>query len=91
VLLRASDLAANLREVRSLRSDLDVLREEVVRERAMDRRRMAALEVHEPQPVQKDRGEILLVFLAVNGCKMLAKDARKRLQALFRKFKTIFD
>jgi len=51
----------------------------VARERAIDRRRIAALEHEEPQPMQKDRGEILRALLAANGGKMLAKDARKRM------------
>ncbi len=33
----------------------------------------------EPQPLQKDRGDILRALLAVNGGKMLAKDARKKM------------
>jgi hypothetical protein len=32
----------------------------------------------EPQPMQKDRAEILRALLVANGGKMLAKDARKR-------------
>jgi uncharacterized coiled-coil protein SlyX len=34
----------------------------------------------EPQPLQRDRGEILRVLLAANGGKMLAKDARKKMR-----------
>lgn len=33
----------------------------------------------EPQPRQKDRSEILRALLAANGGKMLAKDARKKM------------
>ena len=33
----------------------------------------------EPQPLQRDRGEILSALLAVNGGKMLAKDARQKM------------
>jgi len=33
----------------------------------------------EPQPMQKDRAEILRALLAANGGKMLAKEARKRM------------
>ena len=33
----------------------------------------------EPQPLQKDRGEILRALLAANGGKMLATDARKKM------------
>ena len=32
-----------------------------------------------PQPLQKDRGEILRALLAANGGKMLATDARKKM------------
>lgn len=33
----------------------------------------------EPQPLQKDRADILRALLAANGGKMLAKDARKKM------------
>lgn len=33
----------------------------------------------DPQPLQKDRGEILRALLAANGGKMLAKDARRKM------------
>jgi hypothetical protein len=33
----------------------------------------------EPQPLQKDRAEILIALLAANGGKMLAKDARNKM------------
>jgi len=79
VLMAASDLTMILSEIKATRAELDALREEVARERAIDRRRIAALEREEPQPMQKDRGEILRALLAANGGKMLAKDARKRM------------
>jgi hypothetical protein len=44
VLLSASDLAAILKEVRSLREELEELRASVAEERARDRRRITALE-----------------------------------------------
>ena len=47
---------------------------------AHDRRRLAALEKVEPQPLQKDRGEILRALIAANGGKMLAKDARAKMR-----------
>jgi uncharacterized protein YhdP len=34
----------------------------------------------EPQPMQKDRGEILRALLAANGGKMIAKDARQKMR-----------
>ena len=33
----------------------------------------------EPQPLQKDRGEILRALIAANGGKMLAKEARQKM------------
>ena len=40
----------------------------------------------EPQPLQKDRGEILRALLAANGGKMLAKDARKKMHLIKPRF-----
>ncbi|MEI2763782.1 hypothetical protein [Methanothrix soehngenii] len=34
----------------------------------------------EPQPLQKDRAEILLALIIANGGKMLAKDARQKMR-----------
>jgi len=79
VLMAASDLTMILSEMKATKTELDAMREEVARERAIDRRRIAVLERKEPQPLQKDRGEILRALLAANGGKMLAKDARKRM------------
>ena len=47
---------------------------------AYDRQRLAKLEKAEPQPLQKDRGEILRALIAANGGKMLAKDARQKMR-----------
>ena len=47
---------------------------------AYDRQRLARLEKVEPQPMQRDRGEILRALLAANGGKMLAKDARQKMR-----------
>ena len=46
---------------------------------ATDRRRLAALEKVELQPMQKDRGEILRALIAANGGKMLAMEARQKM------------
>lgn len=40
----------------------------------------------EPQPLQKNRGEILRALLAVNGGKMLAKKARQQMRMPKNKF-----
>jgi hypothetical protein len=53
--------------------------EPLYREIAFDRKRIAKLEQSEPQPIQKDRGEILRALLAANGGKMLAKEARHKM------------
>jgi hypothetical protein len=46
---------------------------------AHDRQRLAKLEQIEPQPMQRDRGEILRALIVANGGKMLATDARKKM------------
>ena len=47
---------------------------------AQDRQRIAKLErPPEPQPMQKDRAEVLRALLVANGGKMLATDARKKM------------
>jgi hypothetical protein len=45
----------------------------------MIRQRIAKLEQKDPQPIQKDRGEILRALLAANDGKMLAKEARQKM------------
>jgi hypothetical protein len=54
--------------------------EPLYREIAYDRQRIAKLEHIEPQPLQRDRGEILRALLAANGGKMLAMDARQKMR-----------
>jgi hypothetical protein len=41
--------------------------------------RLRNLEKIEPQPLQRDRGEILRALLIANGGKMLAKEARQKM------------
>jgi chromosome segregation ATPase len=44
-------------------------------------------EIHKrPQPMQKDRGEILRALIAANGGKMLLKDARKKMHLIKPRF-----
>jgi hypothetical protein len=64
-------------EVESLRSteERDISR--LALDIAYDRQRISRLERVEPQPLQRDRADILRALLAANGGKMLAKDARK--------------
>ena len=53
--------------------------EHLARSNAEDRQRITKLEKVEPQPLQKDRAEILRALIAANGGKMLAKDARQKM------------
>jgi len=47
---------------------------------AQDRQRIAKLErPPEPQPMQRDRAEVLRALLVANGGKMLATDARRKM------------
>jgi len=70
-------MAARMTAVESLQEQ-DITR--IYCDIAQDRQRIAKLErPPEPQPMQKDRAEILRALLAANGGKMLAKDARKKM------------
>jgi hypothetical protein len=68
------------RATKPLQDRLDALQEEIALERAYDRQRIAKLEQNEPQPLQRDRGEILRALIAANGGKMLAKEARQKMR-----------
>lgn len=73
-------------EVQALKARIDALEcrqnediERLALDIALDRQRLSKLEKVEPQPLQKDRGEILRALIAANGGKMLAKDARQKM------------
>jgi len=77
---------AIIEEVQSLRDQMKALEsrqnediERLGRDIAYDRQRLAKLEKIKPQPLQKDRGEILRALIAANGGRMLAKDARQKM------------
>jgi hypothetical protein len=86
-------LSQLLIELQTLRSEVAQLREDnqdledrikeledlTARERALDRQRLANLEHKEPQPTQKDRGDILRALLAANNGKLLRSQARKKM------------
>ena len=68
----------------ALNAKLEVFQEIVPWVEALSKkmaRLQAQVEAQEkkPQPLQKDRGEILRALIAANGGKMLAKDARKKM------------
>ena len=76
---QGNELAALRSKLASLESLQESEISRVCVDIAQDRRRLAALEKVEPQPLQKDRGEILRALIAANGGKMLAKDARQKM------------
>jgi predicted RNase H-like nuclease (RuvC/YqgF family) len=67
------------KEIASLKTAQEKEVERLALEAACDRQRIAKLEQKEPQPLQKDRGEILRALIATNGGKMLAKYARLKM------------
>jgi hypothetical protein len=76
-----------VQEVHSLRDQIAALEarqaadiERLALDMALDRQRITKLEKVEPQPLQKDRADILRALIAANGGKMLAKDARAKLK-----------
>ena len=75
-----------LQEVQGMREQINALEtrqdediERLGREIAYDRQRLTRLEKVKPQPLQKDRAEILRALIAANGGRMLAKDARQKM------------
>jgi len=77
LVVRMDTLQAQITKMESLQEQ-DVTR--IYCDIAQDRQRIAKLErPPEPQPTQKDRGEVLRALLAANNGKMLAKDARKKM------------
>ena len=75
-----------VQEVHSLRDQIAALEarqtadiERLALDIALDRQRLTKLEKVEPQPLQKDRGEILRALIVANGGTMLAKDARQKM------------
>ena len=64
----------------ALKRELEAFQDITGREIALDRQRISKLEHVEPQPMQRDRAEILKALMAANGGKMLAKDARSKMR-----------
>jgi uncharacterized membrane protein len=69
-----------LQELQALRASQEADIERLALDIALDRQRLARLEKIEPQPLQKDRGEILRASIAANGGRMLAMDARQKMR-----------
>ena len=74
------EIAALRLKVASLESLQEQDTNRICRDIAIDRQRLKRLEKAEPQPLQKDRGEILRALIVANGGKMLAKDARQKMR-----------
>ena len=84
IIIRAT--APILQELQALRASQEADIERLALDIALDRQRLAKLERVEPQPLQKDRGEILRALIAANGGKMLAKDARQKMHLIKPRF-----
>jgi hypothetical protein len=75
-----------LQEIEELRSRQDSDYERFTGDICDHGQRLKNLEKIEPQPLQKDRGEILRALLVANGGKMLAKDARQKMHLIKPRF-----
>jgi hypothetical protein len=56
---------------------------------AYDRQRITELEKVEPQPMQRDRADILKALLTANGGKMLAEDTRQKMRLSKERFSNL--
>ena len=70
-------LLEGLKEISNLRAELEHLQEKFARDIAEDRRRIAVLEHREPEPRNRDRGEVLTALIIKNGGHIPRQDARK--------------
>ena len=87
-----------VQEVHSLRDQIAALEahqtadiERLALDMALDRQRITKLEKVEPQPLQKDRADILRALIAANGGKMLAKDARQKMHLHKNRFSELLE
>ena len=70
-------LLDGLKEISTLRAELEHLQEKFAGDIAEDRRRIAVLEHCEPEPRNRDRGEVLAGLIIKNGGHIPRQDARK--------------
>jgi len=75
-----------LQEVQSLKDQINALEsrqnediERLALDIALDRQRISRLEKVKPQPLQRDRAEILRALIVANGGRMLAKEVRLKM------------
>jgi len=87
------ELAAMREKLASIESREEQDIDRICLDIAQDRQRIARLErpEKEPQPMQKDRAEILRALLAANGGKMLAKVARQKMHLPKNRFSELLD
>lgn len=75
------EIAALRDQLASLEKDRDVLSDnQLIQLKLINELRGSVTKKEEPQPLQKDRGEILRALIVGNGGKMLAKDARQKMR-----------
>ena len=76
-----TEIAALRIELENLRRQRDEELARVFKEIALDRQRLTRLEIQldDPTPSQKDRGDILRALLAANEGKMPEKEARQKM------------
>ena len=80
-----AELAALRAEVATLQKENITLSEnQVIQLRLIKQLQEAAR--RQPQPLQRDRADILRALLAANGGKMLAKDARQKMHLIKPRF-----
>lgn len=86
IVVPISVFQALLQDIQSLKDQIKLLEgrqnediERLALDIAYDRQRLTKLEKVEPQPLQRDRADILRALIAANGGKILAKDARQKM------------
>jgi uncharacterized membrane protein len=83
------------KEIRALNARLEAIQKDMnsLAENQLNQLRLIAdiRKVQEPQPLQKDRREILRALIAANGGKMLAKEARQKMHLSKTRFSLLLD
>jgi DNA-binding transcriptional regulator YiaG len=70
-------LVTAVQEISKLRAELESLQEKFARDVAEDRTRITVLEHCEPEPRNRDRGEVLAALIIRNGGHIPRQEARK--------------
>ena len=84
---RISDLEATIVKLQEENAAMAAMQAHLVENQEIQARLIKQLQTkREPQPMQKDRGEILRALLVANGGKMLAKEARQKMHLIKPRF-----